>query len=264
VVFALPLLLLVAAGGVVVRAFRRFRRLPARRPAAYRAVPGRRRLVCLGASTVHGNVSFDFVDELAGRLPDHDVVNAGINGNTSAQALARVPEVVACAPDAVVVHVGANDALAMRDRSLARGTTDRPTPESFAANLAAIVAGLAPTGARIALMSIQPVGERLDDDLNRDVDRVNEVVSETARAAGATYLPLNERLRELLRERGTGRAAADSPVPVVRAIVLHLGLGIGLDRIGRWNGYAIHTDGLHLASPAGLVAADLVEDWLVS
>jgi lysophospholipase L1-like esterase len=247
---------------VVVRGFARFRGLPANRPAVHHARPGRPVVVLLGASTIHGNVSFNIVDEVARRLPDHDLVNAGINGNTSAQALARVPEVIACRPDAVVVHIGANDALAMRGSPMARDVTERPTMETFAANLAAIVRALAPIGARIALMSIQPVGERPEAEINRDIDRINEVVRRTAAAEGVGYLPLHERLTELVAERGTGRPAVDSPAPVLRVIVAHLGLGVPLDRIGRRNGYAIHTDGLHLAGPGGLVAADLVEDFV--
>jgi lysophospholipase L1-like esterase len=261
IALAALLLAIAAAVAVVVRGFARFRRLPANRPAVHRARPGRQVVVLLGASTIQGNVSFNIVDEVARRLPDHDLVNAGINGDTSAQALARVPEVVACRPDAVVVHIGANDALAMRGSPMARDVIERPTVESFGTNLAAIVRGLAATGARIALMSIQPVGELPEAEINRDVDRINEAVRRAA-AEGAGYLPLHERLTDLLAERGTGRPAVDSPIPVLRAIVAHLGLGIPLDRIGRRNGYAIHTDGLHLASPAGLVAADLVEDFV--
>jgi lysophospholipase L1-like esterase len=259
---AVPLLIVVAAVALVVRAFARLRQLPARSPSAYPADPGRPRVVCLGASTIHGNVGFNIVNELARRLPDKNLINAGVNGNTSAQVLARVPVVVACTPDVVIVQVGANDALAMRNSPMARNGTERPTLGSFATNLTAIVGSLAATGARIALMSIQPVGERLDAEINQDIDRINEVVRHTAQAEGIGYLPLNERLKELLNVRGTGRAASDSPLPVLKVIILHLGLGIGLDRIGRWNGFAVHTDGLHLASPAGLVAADLIERFL--
>jgi acyl-CoA thioesterase I len=259
---AVPLLVVAAAVALVVRAFTRFRQLPARSPSAYLVNQCRPRVVCLGASTIHGNVSFNIVDELVRRLPDHNLINAGVNGNTSAQVLARVPAVVACAPDAVIVQVGANDALAMRNSPMARYSTDRPSLGGFATNLAAIVGSLTPTGARVALMSIQPAGERLDTEINQDIDRINEVVRHTAQAEGVGYLPLNERLKQLLKERGTGRAATDAPLPVLKVIILHLGLGIGLDRIGRWNGFAVHTDGLHLASPAGLVAADLIERFL--
>jgi lysophospholipase L1-like esterase len=260
-----PVVVVAAIGAAVapfVRGFARLRRLPANRPANHRPRPGRPVVVLLGASTIQGNVSFNIVDEVARRLPERDLVNAGINGNTSAQALARVPEVVACRPDAVVVHIGANDALAIRGSAMAQNVAERPTLDGFAANLSAIVRGLAPTGARIALMSIQPVGEQPDSEINKDVDRINEVVRRTAAAANVTYLPLHERLTDLLAERGAGRPAVDSLMPFVRAVVAHLGIGVPLDRIGRLNGYAVHTDGLHLASPGGLVAADLVEDFV--
>jgi acyl-CoA thioesterase-1 len=249
---ATVILLILLPVLVVARAFMRLRRPPRQRPTA-----GRTRVVCFGASTIQGNVSFNIVDELARRLPDHDVINAGINGNTSAQVLDRLPAVVALRPDVVVVHAGANDLLAaLRDG----GET---TVDVLAANLRAIVAGLRPTGARIALMSIQPIGERLDDEFNRGVDRVNATIRQVAEAEQVAYLPLNERLAALLRGQGTGRAAkTDLLRLVVKAIVLHLGVGVGLDRIGRRNGFVLHTDGLHLASPGGLVAADLIEAFI--
>jgi lysophospholipase L1-like esterase len=163
--------------GVLVRAVVRFRRLPVNRPANFL---GRGAVVCLGASTVHGNVSHNWVDELARRLPAREFVNAGVNGETSAQALARVPEVVACAPSDVVVMIGANDLFAMRASRLAAGRTT--TLESYAANLTSIVRALRPTGARIALLSVQLLGERLDAPENVDMDRVNGVVRQVASA----------------------------------------------------------------------------------
>jgi lysophospholipase L1-like esterase len=247
----------LAAVLIVVRAFVRF----GRPPRATRRRPGRPLVLCLGASTIHGNVSFNIVDELARRLPDHDLVNAGLNGNPSAQVLARLPALVhEGAPDVAVVHVGANDLLAMRGSPLARDAAEPTTLAGFAANLKAIVDGLRP--ARIALLSIQPIGEQMESDVNQDVDRINAVVERTATAEHVTYLPLNERLKDLLRARGAGRAGTDSPLAVLRVILLHLGLGLSLDRIGRRAGYAVHTDGLHLASAGGRVAADLIEAFV--
>ena len=254
------IVVIVAAILVVVRGFVRLRQAPRNGPVT--GASGRNVVVCLGASTVRGNVSFNFVDEVARRLPDHKMVNAGVNGDTSAQVLARLAPVVACAPAVVVVQVGANDLLAMRGGPMARDNAEAPTWDGFAANLAAIIDGLRPTGARLALMSIQPVGEDLGDALNRDLQRLNAIIRETASAQGVAYLPLNERLAEVIRAHGTGRAATESVGPMVRAIVLHLGLGVGLDRIGRSNGYAVHSDGLHLAGRGGLVAADLVEEFV--
>jgi lysophospholipase L1-like esterase len=176
-----------------------------------------------------------------------------MNGETSAQVLARLDDVVACRPDDVVVQVGANDVL------------QKLSLDAYAANLTAIVRRLrAETGARVALMSIQVVGDRPDSAANRGIDQVNEIVRRTAADLGVAYLPLHERLRDLLREYpGAGRDLSGSPGPVIRGIVLRLGLGVGLDRIGRLNGYAIHTDGLHLATRAGMVAAGLVEEFVL-
>ncbi|HEY7597907.1 MAG TPA: GDSL-type esterase/lipase family protein [Actinophytocola sp.] len=251
----LLLLFPLAAGAVVARAFLRVRRPAVNSPAAVVAhgLAGSPRVVCLGASTVRGNVSFNFVDELAARLPDRQWINAGMNGDTSAQILARLDDVVACRPDHVVVQVGANDVL--KEVSL----------DTYEANLTAIVRRLrAETGAHVALMSIQVVGDRPDAGVNRELDRVNAIIRRAAQEHDVAYLPLNERLRDMLREHpGTGRDLPGSMMPVIRGIVLRLGLGVGLDRIGRLNGYAIHTDGLHLATPAGMVAAGLVEEFVL-
>lgn len=267
-IVTLVLLLVLSVAVVMARAFTRFRRRPANGPASRGsgAQPGRSRIVCFGASTVHGNVSYNIVDELARRLPDHDLINAGVNGNTSQQALGRLPAVLACKPDAVVVAIGANDVLVLRGSPLGspvpRDFKDRLTWDGYATNLTAIVDGLRSSGARVALMSIQPIGEQLDSPLNKDVDRANELVRRTATVEKVTYLPLNERLAEEIRRHGTGRPAGEGVATALKAIVLHLGLGIGLDRIGRRNGYLVHTDGLHLNSRGGLIAADLIENFI--
>jgi lysophospholipase L1-like esterase len=246
-------LMLLALLGVIGRALFRGRQLPANRPALFR---GRGAVVCLGASTVQGNVSYNFVDELARRLPDRTFVNAGINGETSAQVLARVPEVVACQPTDVIVMVGANDLSAIRGSRLATGR--RTTFEEYEANLTAIVRALRP--ARVALLSIQPLGERFDAQENLDMDRLNAVVRSVAEAEGVAYLPFNERMKDLIGDGA--QPFRDSLAQVLAAIVLRLGVGLSVDHIGRLFGYRAHTEGLHLASPAGLLAADLVEEFL--
>jgi lysophospholipase L1-like esterase len=246
-------LMLLALLGVILRLAVRLRRLPANRPAAFR---GQGAVVCLGASTVQGNVSYNWVDELARRLPDRTFVNAGVNGETSAQVLARVPEVVACRPTDVVVMIGANDLFAIRGSRLAGGR--HTTFDEYRANLSAIVRELRP--ARVALLSIQPLGERLDSPENQDMDRLNEIVYTVAAEEGAAYLPFNERLKDLIHDGD--RPFQDSPARVLLAIALRLGVGVSVDRIGRTLGYRAHTEGLHLASPAGLLVADLAEEFL--
>ncbi len=192
-------LMLVAVLGVIFRTVLRARRLPAVRPATFN---GRGAVVCLGASTVQGNMSYNFVDELARRLPDRTFVNAGVNGETSAQVLSRVPEVVACQPTDVIVMAGANDLAAIRGARLAGGR--RTTFDEFHANLTAIVRGLRP--ARVALMSIQPLGEVLDSPENQDMDRLNAIVRGVADAEDVPYLPFNEQMKRPHQRTGRPRS----------------------------------------------------------
>ena len=242
------LLLLLVPLAVVVRAFVRLRR-----PAPVSHLTGRPRVLCLGASTVRGNVSHDWVGDLARRLPDRQWVNAGINGETSAQILARAEKALACGPTHVVVHAGANDVL------------QQVPSEDYARNLTALVTRLRASGARVALLSLQPVGDDPDAPPNQDIDRVNEIIARTAAGQNVAYLPLNERLRDLLRTHpDANRPLGESPFPFLRAMILHLGLGVSLARVARRNGYAIHTDGLHLGPEAGQVVADLVAEFVAT
>jgi lysophospholipase L1-like esterase len=206
-------------------------------------------------------VSFNVVADLARRLPQFGFVNAGVNGNTSTQVLARLAAVLARTPRFVIVHVGANDVLAIHGGA-ASDAVAAAKWDGLEANLRAIVRGLSAAGARVGLMSLQPVGEQLGSALNQRVDRANEIIRRTADAEGVGYLPLHERLAEVIATDGTGRAVPDSLAMVARAVVLHLGLGVSLDRIGRRNGFVVHSDGLHLASRGGRIAADLIESFI--
>lgn len=248
-------LMLLAVLGVLGRALFRARQLPANRPATFH---GRGAVVCLGASTVQGNVSYNFVDELARRLPNRVFVNAGVNGETSAQVLARTPEVTTCQPTDVIVMVGANDLLAIRGSHIASG--HHTTFEEYRTNLTKIVHTLRP--ARVALMSIQPLGEQFDSPENLDMDRLNEIMRSVASAEDVNYLPFNEQMKTLIANGN--QPFQDSLARVLVAIVLRLGIGLTLDHIGRLFGFHAHTEGLHLATPAGLLAADLAEDFLQS
>src|SRR4029079_19398693 len=73
---------------------------------------------CLGASIIHGRVSANIVDVLDARLSGDgfQFVNAGLNGDLAYNALSRLPGVIACRPDLVVVLVGTNDILSTLSR----------------------------------------------------------------------------------------------------------------------------------------------------
>jgi lysophospholipase L1-like esterase len=69
------------------------------------------RIVFLGDSLTWGQYGGDFVAEVAKELPDYEIINAGVGGDTIVNLLRRLEDdVLAHDPDAVFVMVGGNDA----------------------------------------------------------------------------------------------------------------------------------------------------------
>jgi lysophospholipase L1-like esterase len=93
-----------------------------------------------------------------------EVVNAGVNGDTSTGVLARLDQVIACRPDAVTVLIGTNDVL--------EGIGREDALPAYRANVTKIVQRLRDeTSARIAVLSPPPFGGVLDNDHNRPSSR---------------------------------------------------------------------------------------------
>jgi lysophospholipase L1-like esterase len=69
------------------------------------------KLVFLGDSLVWGKYGGDFVAEIARLLPDHEIINAGVGGNTALNLLNRLDVILDDNPDGIFVIVGGNDAI---------------------------------------------------------------------------------------------------------------------------------------------------------
>jgi len=70
------------------------------------------KIVCLGDSLTWGGYGGNYVNELAALLPEHQIVNAGVGGNTVVNLLRRLEsDVLPHQPDAVFIMVGGNDAI---------------------------------------------------------------------------------------------------------------------------------------------------------
>jgi len=254
------------------------RRLPENRPQAYlaKAPEARNRgvVVCAGDSITHAAVSSNYVDILSGkdRMKDLTFVNAGINSELAYNLLQRVDEIVACAPSFITILIGTNDANAtllpsnearyIKSMNLPR----RPDREWYRANLRELCVKLqARTKARIALFSLPPIGEQRDDTAYLRAREYSQVIRETATELKLEYLPLNERIDELLRGRGPSRAPyyADNEMLMYKAIIMHYIMGSSWDRIADSSGFVFVTDFLHLSGRGASIAADLAE-WFIS
>ncbi|MCP2332197.1 Lysophospholipase L1 [Actinoalloteichus cyanogriseus DSM 43889] len=216
-------------------------------------------VVTAGASMTRGSVSSDWVGALRERLGPAGIrfVNAGVNGDTSADLLARVDrDVVACDPDAVTVLIGTNDVR-----------TGVPL-DRYRANLDAILARTREgTDARLAVGTLPPLGPDRDSDANRRLPGYNEVIRDLAEQHGVTLLPVGAEVREML---GWTTPPPPSPgeraerVGAVRPTPPEGAASPAVSTAARVSSSAggVYSDNLHLTDRGGTVLVRLVGDWL--
>jgi lysophospholipase L1-like esterase len=69
------------------------------------------KIAFLGNSLVEGSYGGNFVAQVAALLPQHTIINAGQNGNTILNLLARLDDLLAQEPEIIFVFCGGNDAI---------------------------------------------------------------------------------------------------------------------------------------------------------
>ncbi|MGX7671317.1 SGNH/GDSL hydrolase family protein [Plantactinospora sp. DSM 117369] len=259
IILAACLLLVGVLGTVGTVGYLTFVRSPANPPGdacADGRKPGSRPVVvAAGASMTQGTLGADWVGGLRAR-PEHrayEFVNAGVNGSTSADLRQRVDtDIVACNPTAVTILIGTND------------VRDGVPLERYRDNLGAIVDRVkSRTTARIALMSLPPLGEDLTSELNQRLSGYNISIKEIATRAQVDYLPVHERMVGLLRQRGGDPTPYDfSFVLAFWAATQHYLLGQSWDEVARNGERELLVDHIHLSDRGGAVVTDLAARWL--
>jgi lysophospholipase L1-like esterase len=234
-------------------------------------------VACLGASATDATGSYDWIQDLALR-PD----NASLRfyrfaegGDLAYNGLQRLPDIVNCHPNYVIVLLGENDVLALISEKVAqfdrltKHLPSQPSPEWYRENIQAIVRRLkSDTSARIALCSLIPIGEDpgssnpFQAEANRRIQEYSAILKDIAREEAVSYPPLYERMHELIL-MSPGRAFTSFDflpfyLDVFRQFVLHK----NHDEIGRLNGWRFHREGIHLNSQSGKILADLVQEFL--
>lgn len=278
----LPVLLGLGTAGAGLLALnawaeRRLLRPDARypRPPVPPAAPGTRRLVCAGDSLTHGNMSANYVAPLAARLAPRglEVLNAGINADLTYTLLRRLDDVIAARPDFVTLLIGTNDVNAslgpgqLRHYRRLRKLTpaDVPTPETYRQNLTQLLRRLrTETTARVAVLSLPPMSEDLAHEANRRADHYSQILKEVTQTEGATYLPLRERLTELLHQRPSQpQVRFEQTTQLVRlAVVQRYVLRQSWDQIAAAHGCRLLTDNLHLNTTGASVVEELIAAWV--
>jgi lysophospholipase L1-like esterase len=234
-------------------------------------------VACLGASGTDARGSYDWIADLAQRRRNSHLRfhRFAEGGDLAYNGLQRVAEVIGCRPDYVVILLGNNDVLALLSKKvaqfdrLAKQLPCPPSPEGYRDTMHAIVDRLkAHTGARIGLCSLIPMGEdpessnAFQSDLNRYVKEYGGILSNIAHEQAVSYLPVYERITELICA-SPGRALTSLDfLPFYRDLFRQFVLRKTNDEIGQLNGWRFHRDGIHLNSRSGRLVAELVQEFL--
>jgi lysophospholipase L1-like esterase len=150
----------------------------------------------LGSSSTAGKgQAFDWIAELK-RRPENRRFrfhNFGVGGDLAFNALQRLPGVLACRPQIVVVWVGGNDVLALVSAKVRRffrifkRLPVEPSPSWFRENLEEMVHRLKAGGPiKVALCSLPPIGEDLwsensfQSNLDQRIAEYSAIIKEVA------------------------------------------------------------------------------------
>jgi hypothetical protein len=228
-------------------------------------------LVCFGDSNTHGNVSYNWVNDLSSQLTDYHVFNAGINSDLTYTLLQRIDDVIACKPNFITILIGTNDVnstmgkiMEKRYQNLGRVSKDiSPNFEDFKKNYIEIILQLkTKTQAIIAVMSLPVLGEDLAHEANQKADKYSEFVKQLATAEQLIYLPVREKQKDFLQ---------NNPQPLKHtfektykllnfSVINYYLLGKNWDEISTKHGFQLTPDNIHQNSIAGGIIRDLVKD----
>ncbi|MFN8374197.1 MAG: GDSL-type esterase/lipase family protein [Anaerolineae bacterium] len=230
--------------------------------------PSTKKLVlCFGDSLTHARLSGDYIALLRDRFSarGYEFINAGINGHTTYDLLKRLDQVIACQPDYVTILIGTNDIFATEGNraKMQYRLPYVPTLEQYRENYEHILSRLqAETSARIAILSLPPLGEDLDSAMNQRVMQYCAAIHDIAITHGVTYLPLHEELLALLDGHVARSTFTGAMMPILSAGTQRYLLGTSWNDIAAGQGLRLLTDYIHLNDRGAAVIAQLVAEFL--
>lgn len=235
-------------------------------------------VACLGSSSTAGRgQAFDWIAELSRRQRNQDVrfYNFGVGGDLAYNALERLPKVVACRPDKVVVWIGGNDVLALVSAKirlffrLSKHLPCPPSPEWFRENMHKIAQRLkAETRASVALCSLPSIGEDpasadpFQSEINRRIEEYSAIIRQVTERENCAYLAVHEAMLAQFRASPGQAFTRFRLLPFYRDAFRVLVRRKSADEVARLNGWRFHTDGIHLNSSGGMIAAELVQEFI--
>ena len=153
----------------------------------------------------------DYPAQLA-QILGHKVINGGVSGDTSAQALARLPDLLVQKPKLVVVSIGGNDFLQRQPESGTRENIRKMVADIRATGVPAVLVAIPhfTTGALLGMVSEHPLYAELADELDvpllkgawAEILGDKDLKSDAVHANAAGYRLFAEKLAGFLRKLG--------------------------------------------------------------
>ena len=231
------------------------------------------KLVVIGDSLTHGTLSANYVDPLSEQLNrEHlqvHIINAGINGDHSFHVLHRVSDIIRCDPDFITILIGTNDvasSITSKTKSIFFSRNKLPQPStltSFISNLQSLVTRLkAQTKAKIAILSLPPIGEDLNQPITQASIAFSRAIHDVAEHQNVEYLPLQEAMLEYLDQYPAHpRFVYKQHHTVFMISLIRRLLGYSNQRLSETLGFRLHIDFYHLNDLGANMIVDLIEEF---
>ena len=231
-------------------------------------------LVCFGDSNTHGNVSYNWVDQLRTRFGNLNVFNAGINADLTFTLLNRIDEVIQCQPDFITILIGTNDANAFLSeknliRYISKGKVlpeEKINQESFRINYEIIITELkTKTKAQIALISLPLLGEDTSFRGNDITQIYSEEIKTLSTIHNIDFLDFREEQIALIPKNNSNKnwSFSKSRVMLLFSVLLHYTLQMSWDFISKLFYNTTSPDNIHLNETSGGRLLNLVYDWVL-
>ena len=153
----------------------------------------------------------DYPAQLA-QMVGRRVINGGVSGDTSAQALARLPDLLAQKPKLMVVSIGGNDFLRRQPESGTRENIRKMVADIRATGVPAVLVAIPhfTTGTLLGVVSEHPLYAELADELDvpllqgawAEILGDKDLKSDAVHANAAGYRLFAEKLAGFLKKLG--------------------------------------------------------------
>jgi lysophospholipase L1-like esterase len=220
------------------------------------------KIIFIGASLTEGVYGGNFVEGVAKKLPQHEIINLGTGGLTINRLLDRLDTVIELRPDVVVIMAGSNDAIAYSQpdtRSYYKSVQKIPngffTPDEFSRHFRELIT-------QLQLEFIQPLVVLAPLEYNPDVVAAAELFNSImAEVAQDFNLPVLDLATPFIPDD-----IPDRPSLGMKYILL-IGERHGTDwddyeNEQRQGGYTYTFDGIHIPPAVAEKFADIIADFL--